>query len=70
MTFANMTVGMVKPIMYSFVISLVACHQGFTTRGGTRGVGHSTTESVVIASVSILVGDAVLTRFIFTLMGW
>jgi phospholipid/cholesterol/gamma-HCH transport system permease protein len=70
MTFANMTVGMVKPLVYSFIISLVACHQGFTTEGGTRGVGKSTTQSVVIASVSILVGDAVFTRFIFSLLGW
>ncbi|HVP39378.1 MAG TPA: ABC transporter permease [Candidatus Saccharimonadales bacterium] len=70
MTFANLTVGMVKPVAYSFVISLVACYQGFTSSGGTRGVGRSTTQSVVIASVSILVGDAVLTRWVFAMLGW
>ncbi|MBI5837028.1 MAG: ABC transporter permease [Candidatus Eisenbacteria bacterium] len=70
MTFANMTVGMVKPFLYALVIATVANYKGFTTRGGTRGVGKSTTESVVISSVSILVGDAVMTRFIFTLLGW
>ena len=66
----NLTVGMVKPFTYAFIIALVACYKGFTTRGGTRGVGQSTTESVVICSVSILVVDFVLTRFVFSLFGW
>ncbi len=70
MTFANMTVGMVKPFIYALIIATVSTYKGFTTRGGTRGVGHSTTESVVISSVSILVGDAVMTRFVFSLLGW
>jgi phospholipid/cholesterol/gamma-HCH transport system permease protein len=66
----NLMVGMVKPIAYAFLISLVACYKGFTSEGGTRGVGRSTTESVVICSVTILISDFVLTRVIFTWLGW
>ena len=70
LTWQNVTVGMVKPFSYAFIIGLVSCYKGFTTRGGTRGVGRSTTDSVVISSVSILVSDMVLTRFVFSLLGW
>ncbi len=66
----NITVGMVKPVAYAFIISIVSCWKGFTTEGGTRGVGRSTTETVVICVVSILITDFVLTRVIFTWLGW
>jgi phospholipid/cholesterol/gamma-HCH transport system permease protein len=70
LTVENLTVGMVKPVWYAFIIAYVGCWKGLTTEGGTRGVGKSTTEAVVISSVSILISDFVLTRFIFTLLGW
>jgi phospholipid/cholesterol/gamma-HCH transport system permease protein len=38
-----------------------------TTKGGTQGVGRSTTEAVVWASVIILAVDAVLTQLFITL---
>jgi phospholipid/cholesterol/gamma-HCH transport system permease protein len=34
-----------------------------TTRGGTQGVGRSTTQAVVVSSVLILAMDVVLTQF-------
>jgi len=40
----------------------VACYVGFSTTGGTEGVGRSTTKSVVISSVAILVGDYFITQ--------
>ena len=70
LTFNNLAVGMVKPFAYAFIISLVGCYKGFTTQGGTKGVGQSTTDSVVISSVSILVSDFVLTHVVFLLLGW
>ena len=68
--FGTILVGTVKPFIFAAVIALVACWKGFTSEGGTRGVGRSTTESVTIAAVLILIFDFILTRVLFALLGW
>lgn len=55
--------GLVKPFFFAFAISLVGCYYGLTTRGGTQGVGRSTTQAVVAASILVFVLDFVLTKF-------
>jgi phospholipid/cholesterol/gamma-HCH transport system permease protein len=66
----NILVGMIKPFLFAIMIVAVACWKGFTSEGGAKGVGVSTTESVVISSVGILILDGVLTRLIFRLLHW
>jgi phospholipid/cholesterol/gamma-HCH transport system permease protein len=39
-----------------------------TTRGGTEGVGRSTTTSVVVVSIGVLVADSVLTQLFLSLL--
>lgn len=56
--------GLVKPVVFGFIIVSVGCYQGLTTSGGTRGVGESTTQSVVAASVLILASDYFLNLLI------
>src|SRR3984893_19348786 len=53
----DVTTGLIKPVLFGFVISTVGCYFGMSTRGGTQGVGRSTTQAVVVASVLILVVD-------------
>jgi phospholipid/cholesterol/gamma-HCH transport system permease protein len=60
--FADYLSGMFKTPFFGAIIALVGCHYGFQTRGGTQGVGDSTTRSVVAISVGILVSDFVLTK--------
>ena len=59
--------GLAKPLVFGFIIATVGCYFGMTTKGGTQGVGRSTTEAVVWASVIILAVDAVLTQLFITL---
>jgi phospholipid/cholesterol/gamma-HCH transport system permease protein len=47
--------GLLKPFVFSFAISLVGCFYGLRTSGGTQGVGRSTTQAVVMASVLIFI---------------
>src|SRR5262249_2109912 len=47
--------GLLKPFVFSFAVSLVGCYFGLSTTGGTEGVGRSTTQAVVFASVLIFV---------------
>jgi hypothetical protein len=43
----------------------VSCSWGFTTTGGAKGVGESTTSAVVISLVSIFVADFFLSFLFF-----
>ena len=65
--FADMFEGLVKPVFFGYLIATVGCYYGLSTRGGTQGVGRSTTQAVVAASVLILVTDFFITKL---LMAW
>jgi phospholipid/cholesterol/gamma-HCH transport system permease protein len=54
--------GMFKTPFFGAIIALVGCHFGLITRGGTEGVGHSTTRTVVVISIAILIADFFLTK--------
>lgn len=60
--------GIIKPFFLGLVIVTVGCHVGLRTRGGTQGVGRSTTNAVVAASVGVLAVDFFLTRLIFSVL--
>jgi len=60
--------GLIKPIVLGFVITSVACHVGLRTKGGTQGVGRSTTTAVVVGSVAVLAVDFLLTKLLIVLM--
>jgi phospholipid/cholesterol/gamma-HCH transport system permease protein len=59
--------GLAKPLVFGFIIATVGCYYGINTKGGTQGVGRSTTQAVVASSVLILATDAVLTQLFLTL---
>jgi phospholipid/cholesterol/gamma-HCH transport system permease protein len=57
--------GLIKAAFFGFIIASVGCYEGFYTRGGASGVGHSTTKAVVISYVAILVSDFMMTAVMF-----
>ncbi len=59
--------GLLKPFCFAIVLSLVGCYYGMQTTGGTQGVGRSTTQAVVVASVWVVVLTFIIGR-IFTSM--
>ncbi|WP_447972518.1 MlaE family ABC transporter permease [Nitrospira sp. Kam-Ns4a] len=54
--------GVTKPLVFGFIIAMVGCYAGFHTKGGTVGVGVSTTQSMVSSSILILATDFFLTK--------
>jgi phospholipid/cholesterol/gamma-HCH transport system permease protein len=50
--------GLIKSASFGFVITLIGCHLGLSTRGGAEGVGNATTRTVVYSAEMILVLDA------------
>lgn len=59
--------GLAKTPFFGFIIGLLGCYFGLETRGGTEGVGRSTTSAVVVVSVTILIADALLTQIFVSL---
>ena len=60
--------GLIKPFFLGFVIVTIGCHVGLRTRGGTQGVGRSTTNAVVAGSVAVLVVNFLVTKLLIVLM--
>jgi phospholipid/cholesterol/gamma-HCH transport system permease protein len=63
----DVIMGMVKPVLFGFIIASIGCYYGLSARGGTQGVGRATTQAVVAASILIVVVDLFVTRL---LMVW
>ena len=61
--------GLAKPVVFGFVIATVGCFYGMNTRGGTQGVGRSTTQAVVVSSVLIIIANFILSRLAIGIFG-
>ncbi|NOY90829.1 MAG: ABC transporter permease [Deltaproteobacteria bacterium] len=59
--------GLAKTPFFGFLVALLGCYFGLETRGGTEGVGRSTTRSVVVVSIGVLIADALLTQIFLSL---
>jgi phospholipid/cholesterol/gamma-HCH transport system permease protein len=57
--------GLVKAAVFGFLIAMLGCFHGYNSGGGAQGVGRATTNSVVSASIMILVVDYMLTELFF-----
>lgn len=56
--------GLIKSVTFGGIIALICCYVGFKTSGGARGIGQSTTRSVVLSFMLVLVADYFLTRLL------
>jgi len=56
--------GIIKSCVFGLILTWVGTYKGFYTRGGARGVGESTTQSVVFSSIMILISNYFLTKLL------
>jgi len=68
LVFQDVFMGLVKPVLFGFIIATVGCYYGITARGGTQGVGWATTQAVVTASVLIVVVNFFVTQFLMNVL--
>lgn len=61
--------GMIKSVIFGFLVALIGCYQGYNASGGGRGVGIGTTRAVVLGSVTTLCLDYFLTDILFSIFG-
>jgi phospholipid/cholesterol/gamma-HCH transport system permease protein len=57
--------GMIKSVVFAWIIITVSCNAGLTVEGGAEGVGQATTTAVVQSLLAMLVMNAVLTGVFF-----
>ena len=56
------TYSLIKTAVFSFIISSVSAFYGYYAKGGSLGVGKSSTTAIVVASALILISNLILTR--------
>ena len=61
----DMWSGAIKAAVFGLILTLTGCVRGYYTTGGAEGVGRSTTNAVVSASLIILLTDFFLTKILF-----
>ncbi|PKO92734.1 MAG: ABC transporter permease [Betaproteobacteria bacterium HGW-Betaproteobacteria-1] len=61
----NLTLSLIKGLLFGFVVTLIACHFGLRVKPNTESLSMSTTSSVVTAITAVILIDAqfaILTR--------
>jgi phospholipid/cholesterol/gamma-HCH transport system permease protein len=61
--------GLIKAVIFGFMVSSIGTYMGYITKGGARGVGIATTKAVVFAAVTVFGADYLISSFFMTL-GW
>jgi phospholipid/cholesterol/gamma-HCH transport system permease protein len=59
--------GVIKSIVFGFAVSFIALLQGYEAQPTPEGVAHATTRTVVVASLTVLGLDFVLTAMMFSI---
>ncbi|MBX3006887.1 MAG: ABC transporter permease [Melioribacteraceae bacterium] len=66
--FGDLIPGIGKTFVFGYIVGIVGAYKGFTTEGGTEGVGRASTTAVVLSSLLILIFDMILVKI--TLWLW
>jgi len=67
LTIDDICSGIGKSVFFAYFIATIGCYNGLTARGGADGVGRATTNTVVMASIMVLVSDFFLTKLFYIL---
>ncbi len=67
--FSDLLVDTMKTSIFGFIVGMVSCYLGFSVRGGTREVGQAAMQSVVAASLLILLADLAIVRLSLLVFG-
>lgn len=62
LTLQDLFSGVGKSFFFAYFITIIGCYNGLSARGGADGVGRATTDTVVMASIMVLISDFFLTK--------
>lgn len=52
--------GLIKSVVFGFVITSISCFKGYYAFGGAEGVGNATTQATVLSCIFVLLADFTL----------
>ena len=55
----DLLTGLVKSVIFAWIIGFTGCHFGLRTRGDASGVGSATTRAVVVGVFLVILVDAI-----------
>ncbi len=58
----DLIAGLSKTFLFGYVVGIVGSYKGYSTEGGTVGVGRGTTSAVVVSSLLILFIDMIMVK--------
>jgi phospholipid/cholesterol/gamma-HCH transport system permease protein len=67
--FSDIGTGVLKGLIYGYLIGSIGTYVGYHTSGGAKGVGIATTRAVVLASVTIFIADLFIS-IVFLALDW
>jgi phospholipid/cholesterol/gamma-HCH transport system permease protein len=59
--------GLLKSVVFGFLVTLIGCYNGLATEGGTEGLGRATTDTVVEVAMAVIISDFFLTKLLIIL---
>jgi phospholipid/cholesterol/gamma-HCH transport system permease protein len=69
LSFSDIGTGIIKGLVFGYLVGSIGSFVGYHTRGGAKGVGVSTTKAVVLASITIFIANYFLSA-IFMILDW
>jgi len=57
----DITISMIKGLVFGLLIVIISCHQGLKANQGAVGVGRGTTRAMVYSALAVLVVNFFLT---------
>jgi len=64
---ADVTDGLIKSVFFGLIVVSIACFKGLRVRGGTEGVGLTTTAAVVTGSLAVFISNFFITKLLLLL---
>jgi len=61
----DVTSGLIKSVVFGFIIASVGSYYGYNSENGAEGVGKATTNAVVVSSILILLLNYLMTEIFF-----
>lgn len=65
LTIHDIVGGLIKAVVFGFVIAVISSHKGLSAKGGAKGVGIVTTRAVVASLIAVFVLNYFLSTLLF-----
>lgn len=69
LSFSEIGTGILKGLVFGYMVGSIGAFVGYHTKGGAKGVGESTTKAVVLSAISIFIANYFLSA-IFMILDW